>query len=453
MNPTERLTSAECLSHPYFADLQQGKGSHASKSPQQASRPATPSSVSTLRLQSVAALPLPACLPNEQSMSKHRSEATTQKGPMAEQVSTTLAKSQNVSSGEHQTQPALQHSSSPLTIQLAPERGSVPAASSRSSQDIPAIIQRPEATEHASVVQHESIPEILPSRTSSKCRKAVPSTIPVERQSSNFPGTHGSHAMHAAPSILPHARSCRMLPRQHDTDVEMQASVRGDGSNDGIGYIDGAVPSSPAPSIDRLSACSSCGRGQRKVMALHASHAGMREGIGHHGSYSQPAFLGPAAHMIGAPVAREHLETHRSPSRGMDTRGISPVATPLPGFHPAAMAHGHLAKQRKQLRTPQKAMRLDSRPTTRERHIPQRPALPLPPPTSPGGLAQRWAFSDESTRAGSLSVSHPRFGNLKSEQKLRQPKSENAMRLPYSHQPASSAIGGVNKVARRRGHQ
>lgn len=98
-----------------------------------------------------------------------------------------------------------------------------------------------------------------------------------------------------------------MLPRQADMDVEMQAPSRMDGSNDGIGYIDNAVPSSPAPSVDRLSACSSSGRGQRKVMALHASHAGMREGAGHHSSYAQPAFLGPAAHTMASPATREHL--------------------------------------------------------------------------------------------------------------------------------------------------
>lgn len=136
----------------------------------------------------------------------------------------------------------------------------------------------------------------------------MPSTIPVERQYSNQPSSRDSHAV-AGALTLPahHARATRMLPRQADMDVEMQAPSRMGGSNDGIGYIDNAVPSSPAPSVDRLSACSSSGRGQRKVMALHASHAGMREGAGHHSSYAQPAFLRPAAHTMASPATREQL--------------------------------------------------------------------------------------------------------------------------------------------------
>lgn len=136
--------------------------------------------------------------------------------------------------------------------------------------------------------------------------QGMPSTIPSERQS-NVPGGYAMHAAYAASTLPPHTRATRVLLRQNDADVEMQAPIRGDGSNDGIGYIDNAVPSSPAPSIDRLSACSSSGRGQRKVMALHASHAGMREGIGHYGHYSQPALLGPAAHILAASVTRDHL--------------------------------------------------------------------------------------------------------------------------------------------------
>lgn len=225
------------------------------------------------------------------------------------------------------------------------DRASVPAMLDRSSQDGPTVQQLPEPDEHVSVVHHETIPEILPSRNSSKSRKVstgllhesrnqsvqrvkaheqqelvwrccsitvddvqvFPSTIPVERQSINFPGSHGSHTSHGPSALPPHSRASRMLPRHNDADVECQPSTRVDGSNDGIGCIDSTVPSSPVPSMDRLSACSSSGRGQRKVMALHPSHAGMREGIGHHGSYSQPAFLGPAAHKVGALFARDHL--------------------------------------------------------------------------------------------------------------------------------------------------
>lgn len=134
------------------------------------------------------------------------------------------------------------------------------------------------------------------------------SSIPVDRQHSNLPGSSTSHASPGATMLPPHhARATRMLPRQADADAEMQAPSRVDGSNDGIGYIDSAVPSSPAQSLDRMSACSSSGRGQRKVMALHASHAGMREGVGHHGSYAQAAFLGPTGRRNASPAAREHL--------------------------------------------------------------------------------------------------------------------------------------------------
>lgn len=219
------------------------------------------------------------------------------------------------------------------------DRGGIPSALSQTS-DTAAIQQRAKPEDPVPMVHHESIPEILPSRSSNKSRKvsksttfslldklcsyqwiynddtqpllflqvSVTSSIAVDRQHSNLPSSNANHASPGATTLPPHhARATRMLPRQPDADVEMQAPSRVDGSNDGIGYIESAVPSSPAPSVDRLSACSSSGRGQRKVMALHTSHAGMREGVGQHGSYAQPAYLGPAAHRMASPAAREHL--------------------------------------------------------------------------------------------------------------------------------------------------
>jgi hypothetical protein len=149
------------------------------------------------------------------------------------------------------------------------------------------------------------------------------------------------------------------------------------------------------------------------------------------------------------------LYPHMQDSQRMG-HGIASLPNPLPLFQPNQPVHGSSSKQRKQLGTPQRRERLDQRmesqPSTRERHNPhmaQRPMPPLPP-TSPSGIGQRWMRMNETMgEEGYSSISKPsRFSGFKSDHMLPKSKGNSASR---SHLVTpTSSFGSMSKVSRRK---
>lgn len=77
-----------------------------------------------------------------------------------------------VSTSEDQGQLPMPAQGSAPRMSKVSNQSSIPSSLSQSSE-VPAIQHQPEAEEHVAVVHHESIPEILPIRTSNKSRKVM----------------------------------------------------------------------------------------------------------------------------------------------------------------------------------------------------------------------------------------------------------------------------------------
>lgn len=122
-------------------------------------------------------------------------------------------------------------------------------------------------------------------------------------------------AVHTPPAIQSqHVRATRMLTHANEADGEIRPQ-KGEGPVESVSCVENNLPGSPSPSMDRLSACSSSSKGNRKVMALHPAHGSMREGTNHatssHQLHHHGKFGGGPGHLLQAQRVWDHSVRHR----------------------------------------------------------------------------------------------------------------------------------------------
>ena len=112
-----------------------------------------------------------------------------------------------------------------------------------------------------------------------------------------------------------HIRATRILPHANEADAEMRPQ-KVDSPMEAVTCVESTLPASPAASMDRLSACSSSSKGNRKVLALHPTHGSMREGPTHstssHQLHHHGKFGGGPGHLIQAQRVWDHSVRYRS---------------------------------------------------------------------------------------------------------------------------------------------
>jgi hypothetical protein len=120
-------------------------------------------------------------------------------------------------------------------------------------------------------------------------------------------------AVHQPPAMQSqYVRPTRILTHASETDLEARAQ-KCDAPVEPVTCVEN-VPGSPSPSMDRLSACSSSSKGNRKVMALHPTHASMRESANHvtstHSLHHTGKFGGVPGHLLQAQRVWDHSVCH-----------------------------------------------------------------------------------------------------------------------------------------------
>jgi hypothetical protein len=114
---------------------------------------------------------------------------------------------------------------------------------------------------------------------------------------------------------IQHVRPTRILTHASENDSEARAP-KCDFMPEPVTCVENNVPGSPSPSMDRLSACSSSSKGNRKVMALHPTHGSVREVANHstsnHALHHQGKFGGGPGHLLQAARVWDHSVRYKS---------------------------------------------------------------------------------------------------------------------------------------------